>query len=145
MLRRATIDDLDEIIKLTRPYFDESFWGKNTRYSEARTRDKFSYYLTDLHSFVFDSDGIMAFAVIALDHVFSEDITADYEFFFVSKDARGTGISRLLQTACESFAKMSGARIMCACNSSDVHDGFWVNLFKKFSFQKLGTVMVKVL
>lgn len=145
MLRRATISDLDEIIDLTRPYFDESFWGRNTKYSEAKTREKFAWYLNDLHTFVFDSGGILAIAVIALDHVFSEDLTADYEFFFVSKDARGSGVSRLLQEACEDFAKMSGARIMCACNSSDVHDGFWVNLFKKFKYEKLGTVMVKVL
>lgn len=145
MLRRATINDLDELITLTRPYFDESFWGRHTRYSEEKTRQKFTYYLADLHSFVFDCNGIVAFAVVAIDHVFSEDLTADYEFFFVSKDARGSGVSRLLQAACENFAKAAGARIMCAANSSDVHDGFWINLFRKFNFQKLGTTMVKVL
>jgi GNAT superfamily N-acetyltransferase len=145
VVRRATIKDLEEVMDVARPYFKESFWGKNTTYSEERSREKFSYYLNDLDTFVIDINGIVAIAVLAMDYVFSEDLTADYEFFFVSRDCRGTGVSRLLQEACENFAKMSGARIMCAANSSDVHDGFWVNLFKKYKYQKLGTIMVKAL
>lgn len=145
MIRKATLSDLDEIIQVCRPYFDESFWGRHTRYSDEKTREKFTYYLTGLNTFVVDIEGICAIAVLAMDYVFSEDLTADYEFFYVSEHARGTGISRLLQEACENFAKLSGARIMCACGSSDVEDNLWVNLFKKFKYEKLGTVMVKVL
>lgn len=145
MLRKAKIDDLEEVLDVVRPYFKESFWGKHTTYSEERTREKFSYYLQNLHTFVVDVNGIVAVATLILDYVCSEDLIGDYEFFYVSKEGRGTGASRLLQEACENFAKLSGARIMCACEASGVEDNLWVNLFKKFKYEKLGTVMVKVL
>jgi GNAT superfamily N-acetyltransferase len=144
MIRRATIDDLEEVLDVVRPYFKESFWGNHLTYSEEKTRAKFYGYLSG-YTFVIDMDGIKAIATLNFDYMCSEELICDYEFFYVRKEARGTGVSRLLQEGCENFAKMMQARIMCACEASGVEDNLWVNLFKKYKFEKLGTVMVKVL
>jgi GNAT superfamily N-acetyltransferase len=145
VVRRATIEDLDEILRITRPYFEESIWGTCTRYSEQRTREEFQYYLTETDVFAVDINGIVGWASIATLPRFSDDLTADCKFFYVMKGARGTGVSRLLQSACHEFAKSKGARIILACGSSGVEDGLWINLFRKAGFSKLGTVMAKVL
>lgn len=144
MLRRATINDLEEIIKFTRPYHTESFWGQSN-YSEARTRERFTHYLTDCDTFVVDIGGIRAMGTLVFDYFFSDDLVCDLEFYYVGKEFRGTGVSRLLRDALTDFAKLKGAVIMCACGSSGFDDGLWVNLWRKLNFKKLGTTMVKVL
>lgn len=144
MIRRATINDLDEIIRFTRPYHTESFWGQ-TKYSEEKSRQRFTSYITEGDTFVVDMNGIVAMATLVFDYFFSDDLVCDLEFFYVGKDFRKTGVSRLLRDACSDFAKLRGARIMCACGSSGFDDGLWVNLFRKIGFSKLGTTMVKVL
>lgn len=144
MIRRATIEDLDEIINFTRPYHTESFWGR-TSYSEQKSRERFSAYLTECDTFVVDINGVVAMATLVFDYFFSDDLVCDLEFFYVTPEVRKTGVSRVLRDACVSFAKLRGARIMCACGSSGFDDGLWVNLFRKIGFSKLGTTMVKVL
>lgn len=144
MIRRATIDDLDEIISFTRPYHTESFWGQQ-KYSEIRSRERFTNYLTQCDTFVVDINGIVAMGTLVLDYFFSDELVCDLEFFYVSKEARGTGVSRMLRDGLTDFAKLKGASIMCACGSSGFDDGLWVNLFRKIGFSKLGTTMVRVL
>lgn len=141
MLRKATIDDLDEIVSFSRPYFDESIL-KGTEYSKERSRERFLSYIQDHYTIVFDENGILGMATLILDNFHSDDLICDVEMFYVSPEARGTGVSRLLRDACVNLAKLLGARKIFACSSSGVDDRLWINLFSKSGFKKLGTVMV---
>jgi GNAT superfamily N-acetyltransferase len=147
-IRRATLDDLDAIIDLTRPYFDESFYAEYMTYSELGCRRSFAKMIRESNVFLVDADGLVAMAAVRITNTFYVQAEADLEFFYVMPEYRGTGIARFLTEICTDFAKRSGARVMYALSGSGMegkNDKLWVNLWKKNGFDVLGTTMIGVL
>jgi GNAT superfamily N-acetyltransferase len=147
-IRRATLDDLDAIIDLTRPYFDESVYSKHVTYSEVNCRRSFARLINQSNTFVIDADGLVAMAAVTITTTFYVQSEADLDFFYVLPEYRGTGVARLLAQACTDFAKQSEARVMYSCGASGMegnNDKLWINLWKKNGFDFLGTTMIGVL
>jgi GNAT superfamily N-acetyltransferase len=152
-IRLADIDDVDGILSLIYPdFFQESVYRKHLTYSNAETTYFFksSIISDNAYTIVLDDNGqINGVCVVVLFRSYYKELEAHVEFFYVKKDIRGSGASRLLIQAATEFAKKSGAGIiysMSGAGIDDETDKMYANLHKKFGYKSLlGNVMVKVL
>lgn len=149
MLRRATVDDIDRLLEFTRPYFEETAYKNKLTYSNENSRLACRIIVTNANMFLYEHDGeILGISAVSFSKTFFEELEAEFEFFFIKEEYRGSGIARLLVEFCTDFAKQSGASIIYAASNSgmsDKNDKLWCNLFRKFGYEFLGSQMFKFL
>lgn len=148
MIRKATLSDLDDIIDFTRPYYQESVYSNYVTYSESACRRTLEGWLNSSHVIVVGHDAILGVGVVTIGQTCYEELEAEINLFYVSKDYRGKGVSRLLADAITEFAKLHKARIIHASNMSGMdgnNDKLWINLFRKFGYETIGTTLARFL
>lgn len=148
MIRKATLSDLDNIIEFTKPYYEESVHYKKLTYSEAACRRTLAGWLNHSHVIVVERDEIVGVGVVTIGQTCYEELEAEMNLFYVSKDYRGKGVSRLLAEAITEFAKLHKVRIIHASNMSGMegnNDKLWINLFRKYGYQVIGTTLARIL
>jgi N-acetylglutamate synthase-like GNAT family acetyltransferase len=149
LIREATIDDLNSICEFLRPYHDESVYSGFT-YDDLQSRIYMCEMITGENSrvIIVEHGFITGLAVLSFRKSFFKELEADISMFYIGKEYRGTGVSRVLVDACTNLAKSLGAHIIRADNVSGLdkkNDAYWTNLFSKFGYQKLGTTVVRFL
>lgn len=142
----ATPEHVDQIQELLFPhYFNESVYSGLT-YDHHATRNMILAWLRDL-AFVAIADGkVVGFVAAGLMRTFYKEPEMDIDMFYVLPDYRATGISRVLAKVIVEIAdKFNVGAIYTSCLSGidDSNDKLYQNLWKKYGFQKLGTVMLR--
>lgn len=146
-IRRATVNDIDSIQNLLYPdYFKETVF-KGLTYNAANTRLMIEGYVSQKFVLVAETKGeIVGFAVLLVGNTYYNEIEADVEFFCIRSDYRGSALARALAGDILFAAETFGATVFyaaCASGIDEHNDALWKNLWSKFGFKKLGTVMIK--
>jgi GNAT superfamily N-acetyltransferase len=146
-IRRATMDDLDEIERILHPtYFEESGYN-GLDYCAEGTRRMIAEWIANDVAIIISSQGEpAAFGAMCLGRTFYKQIEADVEIFYVMPKFRATGIARALTDILCRIADANGAAIIyssCLSGMGDKNHALYVNLWKKYGFRELGTVMLR--
>lgn len=143
---RATENDIAAIQGLLYPhYFSESVY-KNMTYSADNTRRIIESWLPNCAIIVKDGDKAVGFASMVLQHSFFEEPEADVEMFFILPEYRGTGVARALCKFMIETAEANGAKLIfssCLSGIDGKNNSLYINLWRKFGFEILGTVLVR--
>lgn len=146
-IKPATIKDIDAMQGLLYPaYFKESGF-KGLTYNAENTRHMVESYLGNVTFIAWDGDKAVGFGSMVIGRTFYDEIEADCEMFFILPEYRGKGVSRLLVEALTKTAELNGAKVMYSSGQSgisDKNDKLWNNLWSKFGFNYLGTIMVRM-
>ena len=142
----GTLDDAQDIQNLLYPsYFEETAY-KGMTYNADNTRNQVLSWLEDL-CFIARAEGkVVGVAVTRLLRTFYDEIEADVDMFVVHKDYRGTGVARDLVNAVVANAEANNAKVIytsCLSGLGETNDKLYQNLYKKFGFEPLGTVMIR--
>lgn len=146
-IRQATENDIDRIQDLLYPdYFNETIF-KTLTYNPENTRKMIESYVKTKYTFVAEVHGeVVGFASLLVGNTFYEEIEADVEFLCIRSDFRGSTIARAIVGQALHTAEKLGATVFYAACASGIdakNDALWKNLWSKFGFKKLGTVMIR--
>lgn len=146
-IRRATEYDIDRIQDLLYPdYFNETIF-KGLTYNPENTRLMVEGYVKNKYTMVAEAEGeIVGFTSLLVGNTFYDEVEADVEFFCVRSDFRGSAVARALAGSVLEAAEELGATVFyaaCASGIDEHNDALWKNLWSKFGFKKLGTVMIR--
>jgi GNAT superfamily N-acetyltransferase len=145
VLKKATINDIPEILKIMSAEHKKESVYKNFTYSPANTEICVRRWIDEAEVILVDAQGIIGLSVFHTYKTYYEEWEGYFEYFFVRKEFRGSGVSRLLVEASVSLMKQNGASIIYADSASgisDENDKLWKNLFGKFDFKHLGSTMI---
>jgi len=138
--------DIEAIIELLKPYMQESIY-QNMTYSHEGTKAVVTEWLNGGFSFLaMDGERIIGFAQMTLMKTFYEEAEADVEMFYVMPEYRGMGISRMLVDNIVKNAEANNCAIIytgCLSGIDEKNNALYTNLWSKFGFKELGTVMIK--
>ena len=144
---QATLANVDEIEGLLYPHYFEESGYSHLDYSPENCKTMIASWINDGIAYIIRSKGkIVAFGTLAFMKSFYEQIEADVDMFFVLPEYRATGIARVLADTLSRTAEMNGAKVMytsCLSGIGTQNNSMYVNLWKKFGFRPLGTVMVR--
>ena len=143
----ATVEDIDAIQGILYPhYFEESTYSGLT-YDPENTRKMIEQYVSDV-ALVAKAEGkIVGFCAMSFVRTFYKETEADIDMFYVLPEWRGTGIARAFAFALTHVAEKHGAGAIytsCLSGLEGHNNGQYVNLWKKYGFNTLGTVMVRL-
>lgn len=146
-IRPSTPEDIDRIQDLLYPdYFNETIF-KGLTYNPENTRLMIEGYVNNKYTLIAEAEGqVIGFTSLLVGNTFYSEIEADVEFFCVRSDYRGSAVARALAGQILEAGKVFGATVFyaaCASGIDEHNDALWKNLWSKFGFQKLGTVMIK--
>lgn len=146
---QATLDDVDNIIDDIYPiYFAESATYNFLTPDLDNTKLVVTEYVTGGNiCFIAKDEGrIVALACANIMRTFYKEIECDVNMFFVAPSHRGNGLSRKLVETIVYQAEMNDAKIIyssCFSGLGENNNNLYINLWKKYGFQVLGTVMIR--
>lgn len=143
----ATMEHADVIQSLIYPaYFQETIFS-NLTYDADMTKQLIGEWINNNITGLVLVDGVIAgFAVMCLSRSFYKEIEADVEMFYILPQYRGTGASRALIDGLMKTGEANNVAVMyasCLSGISEKNEKLYINLWKKFGFKKLGTVMMR--
>lgn len=146
-LEIAEMKDAESIRDLIYPsYFDESIY-RDLTYDPDMTLNVIKGWLRDRSFIVKDSESgkVVGFATIAFLRSFYKETEGDVEMFYVLPEYRGTWAARLLVNCLVENARANDAKVIytsCLSGIDEKNNTLYVNLWKKFGFKTLGTVLI---
>ena len=148
VIRRADYTDASAIQNLAYPeYFSKSAFNGLT-YSHENALGMIKLWLSENHTLIAVDEETGEFAgvsVLVAGRTYYEEVEGDIEFFFVSDKFKGA--SRPLASESIRILKETyGAKVVYAASKSGINqknDSLWSNLWSKFGFNRLGTVMIR--
>ena len=93
-----------------------------------------------------DEGKVVALACASLMRTFYKEVECDVNMFFIAPSHRGNGLSRELVETIVTQAELNNAKIIyssCFSGMGENNNNLYINLWKKFGFQVLGTVMIR--
>lgn len=145
-ITRATKHDAKDVFGLLYPDHFDSCGFSNRKFSIENAAKVLDSWL-DNYAWVAKVDGqTVGFASMCVAHTFFEDPEAMVEIFYVSPRHRKYGISREFVKRLVADADNHGAGNIDATCMSGIegsNDNLWANLWGKFGFKKLGTIMMR--
>lgn len=144
-LRKAALSDVSEILSIMSAEHKKESIYKNLTYSPINTEICVRRWINEAEVILFCDPEILGISVVHTYKTYYEEWEGYIEYFYVRKDFRGSGISRLLVEASLNLMKLNGAHIIYADSGSgisDENDKIWGNLFSKYGFKNLGRTMV---
>lgn len=143
IVRRMNVDDTELVLEGMFRYFKETAFNGMTPDFDA-CREIIRKY-SDGASFVaMDGENLAGFAFMFMGRTFYKEIEADCEMFFVLPEYRGKGTARALVEAILNAAETAGAKLIYSSGQSgigEVNQKLWHNLWGKYGFEQLGTIM----
>ena len=143
----ASASDKEAIQGLLYPhYFNESIYKELTYDAEATGRMIDDWLNNSVTLLLKNNNNVVGFAVTSLFTSYYKEIECDVEMYFILKGHRGTGASRLLCEACINVAEANSAGAMyasCLSGIDEKNNNLFINLWKKYGFKTLGTVMIR--
>lgn len=149
MIELATAGDALEIYGLMKGYREESH-SKEREYDPKNSIITILSWISDNSKcLVVRREGkIVAFAAIWIGHTFYKDKELDIEMFYIHPSVRGTHIARALASAICDLAKENNCSLIYTAGlsgGSKQNEKLYQNLWKKFGFNELGTIMSRSL
>lgn len=146
MIKFMEIEDVDGILKDIYPsYFKEGATSHLTLCLD-NSRRVVENYLNGLTYVAKDGDNYSAIIVARVGNTFYKEIECDIEMFYVMPEYRGNRLSREMVKTVVDQAEAMGAKLFySSCLGGIGHDNeqLYINLFAKFGFERLGTVMMR--
>lgn len=148
MIRLATLDDMDELVRLAKMYSGES--TQHRELSIERTKQTFDAHINSAGSAVHVADtaggGLACASITVIDYSFTVRPQALVCYFYMTEPFRGTGLSRQLLAECVKFAQdnncshvWAGAHALIDAQSTKMFE----NLCSKQGFQQAAMTMFK--
>lgn len=144
-LRKANENDVPEILEIMSQGHHRESAYKNFTYSPLNTEICVRRWINEAETILVTAGDIIGLSVCHTYKTYYEEWEGYIEYFYVRKEFRGTGVSRLLVEASINLMKQNGARIIYADSASgisDENDKLWKNLFGKYDFKHLGSTMI---
>ena len=143
----ASANDKEAIQGLLYPhYFKESVY-KELTYDADATGNMIDDWLNNSATLlVKKNNNVVGIAAMSLCKSYYKEIECDVEMYFILKEHRGTGASRLLCEAIVNIADANNAKIIyssCLSGIDEKNNNLFINLWKKYGFKTLGTVMIR--
>lgn len=142
----ATIYDIEPIEELLKEYMAESTYNGLTYCKDGTVNMILSWLNEGFFFIVKDGEKVVGLAVMALMKTFYKELEADVDMFFIHPDYRGTGASRMLVDNIVQNAEANNCKVIytaCLSGISDKNNKLYKNLWGKFGFRELGTVLIR--
>lgn len=143
---RATPENAEDICGLIYPgFFGESTFSGMT-YDPEQTLEQVNSWIGGLCLIAVDDGKVVGFTAATAFRSFFKDPEMAVEIFYVSPEYRGRGISRALVDGIVSNAEAYGIKMIqtsCLSGMGVKNDAVFCNLWGKFGFKKLGTVLLR--
>lgn len=144
-LRKANETDIPAILEIMSGEHQRESVYKNFTYSPLNTEICVRRWINEAEVILFTAPDIIGISVCHTYKTYYIEWEGYLEYFYVKKEFRGTGVSRLLVEASLNLMKKNGARIIYADSASGIseeNDKLWKNLFGKYGFKHLGSTMI---
>lgn len=147
-VRRAKDTDIMRIYEFSKPYLEESMYGKHLDLCEKTAIESFQYgvmYDELYETYIAENEnGLLGVVIVFITSSYFKGSEGDVQFFYVCPSARATGVSRALVEQCIEVKDRRRLNILYAgCHSGFNDDGkndkMYCNLFKKYGFEVTGT------
>ena len=143
----ATYNDVEDILNLLYPsYFEESAYSK-LEYDPVATRLTVQNWLDEVVVLVRVDGKLAGIMSMYFIKTFYKQSECEVVMFYVHPDYRGTGIGRSLVNAIVMLSDKNEAAVIYTTSGSGMNgnnNNLYVNLFKKFGFENLGTELIKI-
>ena len=148
MIKKLTIDDLQDVYDLLRPFFDEGHWSRYGEFSPENTVSYIASFLeTDYCNPLGYYDGALkGLIVVDINYEFHNSPMGYVTNFYLAKDARATGISRMLVEKALELCNNSNCINVYAANTgiwSGRANALFDNLFNKYGFEKFSNLLIR--
>jgi len=139
-------EDIHDIYNYCEPYYAEVSAGcsmvpcKETAYNTFASTLHYDDYVVFA---AMDGDKVCGVAIIVRGRSFFEGYEGDIDFFYIREEDRGSGSSRALVEACAEYADEHLTILYggCATFLGKQNNTLYVNLYKKFGFKELGSIV----
>lgn len=143
---RATVENAEEIRGLIYPgFFEESAFCGMT-FDPEQTLEQVKSWIDGLCLIAVDEGKIVGFTAAVGYRSFFVEPELAVEIFYVKPEYRGKGVSRQLVEQIAVHADAYGIKSVqtsCLSGISGANNALFVNLWKKFGFSELGSVMMR--
>ena len=147
IIEKATYKDVNQIQDLMYPtYFEESIY-KSSKYDPVRTRMTITEWLGAECYVAKDGDRVAGVFAMFFAYTFYQDLETDVMMFFVHPNYRKTEVARMLLNKLVEVSDNAGSKKIytsCASGISEKNNQLYMNLFKKFNFEVLGTELLRM-
>jgi len=146
-VRLATFDDLERIERLLYPDYFEASTYHGLTYDRDAALQVGADWINNCCLLAEVGGELVGVASLKLMRTYYREIESDVVMFYVSPAARGTGAARKLAECIVKISVESGAKVIytsCLSGVDGRNNTLYVNLFAKYGFKTLGTVMVRV-
>ena len=143
---RATPADAAEVFGLLYPDHFNNCGFSHMRFSHEHSVNMLSNWLSNVAWLARVDGAIAGFCSMLVGHTFFEDPEAVVEMFYVNKKFRKCGISREFIKRLVADADALGVGNIdatCLSGINGNNDTLWMNLWGKFGFKKLGSIMIR--
>lgn len=134
MIRLATTEDIPELLRMGKEFFDASGYGEITSFNEDDTTVLINKLIDERFLLTDGKTSMLGFVVFPM-FMNSSYVVAQELFWWVDKESRSTGIGAEILHEAEKLAKTHGAESMIMLSINGL-DGKKVNKF----YEKLGYV-----
>lgn len=145
VIRVATVEDIPALLKLAEKFVSESSYGME--FDQARSEECLLTLIAHPDSVVYVSDSVDGVIIASVVHDWCVKPVCYVEKMYVSLEARGTGIARVLVSSVINFAKMRDCSHIFASNHATLSrriGTMFENLLVKNGFFDSGKNFVKV-
>lgn len=143
---RATIENAEEIKGLIYPGFFEESAFTGLTFDHDQTLEQVKSWIDGLCLIAVDAGKIVGFTAAVGYRSFFVEPELAVEIFYVKPEYRGKGVSRQLVEQIALHADAYGIKSVqtsCLSGISGANNAMFVNLWKKFGFSELGSVMMR--
>lgn len=134
-IRLATIGDIDELVRMSKRFYEVSGYASLGKYCEDGTRLYLKAVISSNKCLV-GNGGAIAFDVIALP-MFEDVVLAQELFWWVDEDKRGSSLAHRLLSAAEEHAKHEfGATAMNMLNLAELNSDKMGKLYTRRGYVK---------
>lgn len=151
VMRLVGVEYVHKVYEYCEPYYAEIAGAAGAVPCPETAMETFSsalHYEDDYAVFVVLDDGkIRGMCIVIKGRSFFKGHEADIDFMYLRPDDRGTGASRMLVEACRDWADENNITILyggCATFLGMQNNQKYVNLYKKFGFKELGSIVCYV-
>lgn len=146
IVRGAKYSDIDKLLPLVEAYIDEQGWDWG--YSKENSVKQFAQFIENPECAVLylDIDGeYKGCALVCFGNEFHPEAIGHINYFYISKDIRGTKAGRVLAKSCNDWFDFNGCVTCFASATARIksQDKLFMNLMGKYDYKESGQVLAR--